>query len=41
VGNKESYENWPDFLRHMVARGLRVPLTVTTDGAPGLLRAVE
>lgn len=41
VGNKESYDNWLDFLRHMVARGLRVPLTVTTDGAPGLLRAVD
>jgi len=25
----------------MVGRGLKVPLTVTTDGAPGLIRAVE
>ncbi len=41
VGNKESYENWLDFLRNMVGRGLGVPLTVTTDGAPGLLRAVD
>lgn len=41
LGNKESYENWLDFLRDMVKRGLRTPLLITTDGAPGLIRAVE
>lgn len=41
LGNKESYACWLDFLRDMVRRGLRVPLTITTDGAPGLLRAVQ
>lgn len=41
LGNKESYTNWLDFLRDMVGRGLNTPLTVTTDGAPGLIRAVE
>jgi putative transposase len=41
VGNKESEASWTEFLRHMVARGLRAPTTVTTDGAPGLIRAVE
>jgi putative transposase len=41
VGNKESEACWTEFLRHMVARGLRSPATVTTDGAPGLIRAVE
>ncbi len=40
-GNKESYENWLDFLRDMTRRGLRVPTAVTTDGAPGLIKAVE
>jgi putative transposase len=40
-GNKESYENWLDFLRDMVAGGLRIPTAVTTDGAPGLIKAVE
>lgn len=40
LGNKESYENWLDFLRDMVRRGLRAPVQVTTDGAPGLIRAV-
>ena len=37
LGNKESYEDWLDHLR----RGLGIPLTVTTDGAPGLIKAVE
>lgn len=41
LGNKESYNAWLEFLRDMVSRGLKVPLTVTTDGAPGLIRAVE
>jgi putative transposase len=41
LGNKESHADWLDFLRDMVARGLPVPLTMTSDGAPGLLRALE
>jgi len=41
LGNKESYENWLEFLRDMVKRGLRVPVLITTDGAPGLIRAVK
>jgi len=41
LGNKESYENWLDFLRDMVRRGLRAPVQTTTDGSPGLIRAVE
>ena len=40
VGNKESEACWTEFLRHMLARGLRVPLTVTSDGAPGLINAI-
>jgi len=40
LGNRESHEAWRDFLRDLVARGLPAPLTITTDGAPGLLRAV-
>ncbi len=40
LGNKESYDNWLEFLRDMVKRGLRPPVQVTTDGAPGLIRAV-
>jgi transposase-like protein len=40
LGNRESAEAWRGFLRDLVERGLPVPLTITTDGAPGLLRAV-
>jgi len=40
LGNKESYADWLDFLRELVARGLPPPLTMTSDGAPGLLRAL-
>jgi putative transposase len=41
LGSRESYENCLAFIRDMVRRGLRTPLLVNTDGAPGLIRAVE
>ena len=41
TGNTESYETCIEFLRDMVRRGLPTPLTVTTDGAPGLTKAIE
>jgi transposase-like protein len=41
LGNRESHEGWLEFLRGMVARGLKPPLTMTSDGAPGMLRALE
>ena len=41
LGNRESYSNWLEFLRDMVRPGLQLPVLVTTDGAPGLIRAVE
>lgn len=41
VGNKESEVAWTGFFRDMVGRGLRLPTTVTTDGAPGMINAVE
>ena len=40
VGNKESEDCWVEFFRHMVARGLRGPTSVTSDGAPGLINAI-
>jgi putative transposase len=40
LGNKEKYEHWLDHFRSLKKRGLVCPLTVTTDGAPGQLRAV-
>jgi len=41
LGGRESQPAWLEFLRDMVKRGLRTPLTITTDGAPGLLQAVD
>lgn len=41
LGQKERYQCWLDFLRSMVGRGLRPPVTITSDGAPGVLRAIE
>jgi len=41
TGASESTDAWKDFLDAMVARGLRAPLLVVSDGAPGLIAAVE
>ena len=40
-GTKEDTACCRDFLRDLKARGLRDPLAVITDGAPGLIRATE
>lgn len=40
-GASESTDAWTGFLENMVARGLRAPLLVVSDGAPGLIAAVE
>jgi transposase-like protein len=37
----ESTDAWADFLDDLRHRGLRVPLLTITDGAPGLIAAVE
>ena len=41
LGNKESLDCWLEHFRSLVSRGLPTPLTVTSDGAPGLIKAVE
>jgi putative transposase len=41
VGNKESVSYWTEFFRDMIRRGLRTPTSVTSDGAPGLIQAIE
>lgn len=41
LGHKESQAAWLAMVRDMVQRGLRVPTLITTDGAPGLISAVE
>lgn len=38
--NKESYQGWVEFFRQMIVRGLRIPLLVVSDGAPGLIKAI-
>lgn len=37
----ESHDAAVDFLRDLTGRGLRAPLLVITDGAPGLISAIE
>jgi transposase-like protein len=41
VGNKESEACWTEFFRGMLGRGLRMPTTITSDGAPGLVKAIN
>lgn len=41
MNNTESTISYEDFLNDMVSRGLQTPLTITTDGAPGLTKAVD
>jgi hypothetical protein len=38
LGNKESCRCWLGMLRDLVRRGLRPPVSITSDGGPGLLR---
>ena len=41
VGNRESMEAWLECLRGLVRRGLRLPVLMSSDGAPGLVAALE
>ncbi len=40
-GSGESADAWHDFLQDLKDRGLASPLLVTSDGAPGLIAAIE
>ena len=40
VGNKESETCWTEFFRSLLGRGMRMPTTITSDGAPGLVKAI-
>jgi transposase-like protein len=40
LGQRERVEDWTDLGRGLIARGLRSPLLVVADGAPGLIRAI-
>jgi putative transposase len=39
--HRESYESCLEVLRDLVKRGLPPPVTITTDGAPGLIQAID
>ena len=41
LGSRESYDAWLSFLHDMLARGLREPVLVISDGQPGLKRALK
>jgi putative transposase len=41
LGSRESYEDWLDFGRDLLARGMRAPALVVADGAPGLWKAAR
>src|SRR5438105_4456363 len=41
LGQRESYEDWLDLGRDLTRRGLRAPWLVVSDGAPGLIKAIE
>ena len=41
TANSESYESSLEVLRDLVKRGLQTPVTITTDGAPGLTKASD
>ena len=40
-GGRESHDAWAGFLEDLTARGLRMPLLVISDGAAGLIGAIE
>ncbi len=41
LGPRESSDAWLSFLQDLTARGLKDPLLVVIDGAPGLVKAVK
>jgi putative transposase len=41
TAHSESYESCLEVLRDLVKRGLQTPVTITTDGAPGLIKAID
>jgi transposase-like protein len=38
---RESFEDWQELGRDLIARGLGAPMLIVADGAPGLIKAVE
>jgi len=41
LGQRERHEDWLDLGRDLTRRGLRAPWLVVSDGAPGLIKAID
>jgi putative transposase len=41
LGQRERHDDWLDLGRDLTRRGLRAPWLVVTDGAPGLIKAIN
>src|SRR5450755_771148 len=41
LGSRESYDSWLDFGRDLNARGMRPPVLIVADGAPGIWKATR
>jgi putative transposase len=41
LGMRESYEDWLELGRDLIARGVGAPMLIVADGAPGLINAIE
>jgi putative transposase len=41
LGSRESYDDWLDFGRDLKARGMRSPVLIVADGAPGIWKATR
>ena len=41
LGMRESYEDWQELGRDLIAGGLGAPMLIVADGAPGLIKAIE
>ena len=41
LGQRERHEDWLDLRRDLTRRGLRAPWLVVSDGAPGLVKAIN
>ena len=41
LGNRESYIFCKSFLEDMLKRRLNIPLSITTDGSPKLIKAID
>jgi len=41
LGMRESFEDWQELGRDLIARGLAAPMLIVADGAPGLIKAIE